>query len=227
MPGQPLSFVARNAAVRSYPAPFESHLVRRATEIISTASAVEAQLGTLLVTILGANAAPAAAAMLNSLHSASASRAAIMAAAEVTLRPDQFDVMQAVMRITSIAMKPRNLIAHCLWEYSPDLPDAILFVEQAAAMKLNLELQSDPGPADPSTTGWDKSLVWVYRAPDFQQALSAITRALHLIAKFRIELRMSPEHLERIGDALPRLSNEPDVREFLDRIQKGRKTNPE
>ncbi|MFI5022770.1 MAG: hypothetical protein ACHQRJ_14110 [Alphaproteobacteria bacterium] len=225
MPAQPLSLVKPTATVYTEPSPFEKvpDLVVLISRTIAMASEIEAHTETLLVMMLGASAAPAAA-MLQALTSTAATRAVLSAAAEVVLPKHEFEIFEIIMGITERYLRPRKQFAHATWAWSPDVPDAVLFIEQSARMALNLQVERAVRERmGPSNAKFDPSLIWVYREKDIQDALKGLKRALSLIVRFRMMMNGGPLWRDQ---QRARLLAEPEIAEALSRLRNRQKANP-
>jgi hypothetical protein len=195
-------------------------------EIIARWADIEANIGTILTYILRAEAAPSIA-MLHAVRSSSAQMEMILAAGWVKLFDPELEMFEAVIQLARVASKKRNAIAHHVWAYARELPDALLLIEPEAYSDMFVELQRTFGGEEP-TAGWfpletDKSRTLVYRNNDF----------LEIIAELKIVARsttflinyLEPRHAAR--DYMYRkLCNEPLIDAALISIRKSRLPRP-
>jgi hypothetical protein len=89
---------------------------------------VEHHLALVLGRILGSNT-DAALAMFASLRAFRAQQDAITAAAQVTLREEEQEVVQAMLGIVRTAQKMRDDLAHGHWGVCDELTDSLIWVE--------------------------------------------------------------------------------------------------
>ena len=101
--------------------------------VIAEWSILENFMSGLFVTMLGANPGPAIA-IYSALTSAAAQRDALRAVASNVMSPDELDVFDAILSLFTSAAKDRNKIAHWIWGYSTDLPDAVLLGDPKAML---------------------------------------------------------------------------------------------
>lgn len=106
---------------------------------IATWSITEAQLGRLLVTIMGAQARPALA-MFGALQSNAAKIATVTAAANTLLIGDELEAFQAIMPLAKTAADQRHKFAHHLWGVCDELPDALLLVDPKHSLNWQIDL---------------------------------------------------------------------------------------
>lgn len=205
---QPLSRVVPNASIsigNSGDRPISRHpkLGVLAIEALASWSNVEAFLLRLFVDLFGGHGALAADVFL-SLQNQSAKSAAINAAATSVLsdRPDELNVLRAILALAKTNEKERNKIAHWVWGECSQLQDAILLV--------------DPR----STIGeLDLSNVLVYRANDFQNIIESNDElcGFGLLFKFILNGHVA----NRNGELLKKLLNDPRIRQRISQQRQG------
>ena len=115
--------------------------------------------------------------MLHAINSASAQISMIRAAGSAKLYDPELEVFEAVMKIAGAAAHKRHPIAHHVWAYSVELPDALLLIEPEAYTDMFVELQE---MLKQPKIGWiileaDKSRTMVYRENDFRQIIEEFT----------------------------------------------------
>jgi hypothetical protein len=175
---QPLSRVKSGVTVRQRPAILD-HLPPKYAQLVagifSNWSLVEHRLNLLLVRILGADAEPALA-MFATLEAQHLQFRAIEAAAKAALEEKEYDVFKATMSVARSVQTPRNQLAHWVWAYSADLPDALLLAEPQSAKERDREftLALESGETDSEKIAalntFDPAQVQVYRQGDLQRA---------------------------------------------------------
>jgi hypothetical protein len=141
---QPLSRVLKNpTSLRFGPAAIESvpELARRIGLITTAYSFLEYQFGRTFAKLLEGKAG-AAAAMFHALTSTSAQRGAMNAAAEVELSGEDLLIFRCIAAIASSIGKRRNPVVHGLTGFCPDLPDAILFTEDATMLAFHVKAEN-------------------------------------------------------------------------------------
>ncbi|MFC3642503.1 hypothetical protein [Aquibium oceanicum] len=203
---QPLSRVNPNASVMVGNAgiPVFHHnpsLGLLAMESIATWSNVENFLLGLYLELLGGASDRAAIAYL-AIETQSAKTQAIRAVAQSVLNEDHFELLAAILKVAKTAQKSRDKLAHHIWGFSPNLPDALLLVDpRALARRL-----------DPREFGDD---VMVYRQPDFMSIIDINNRVCGWGLSLRFIVTGHPANHE--GELYAQLCAEPEIRERLDR----------
>lgn len=230
--------IANNTDSPSYHRP---QLALAAMNVIAEWSILESFLMSLFVQMLGDNPRPAAA-IFASLTSDSARRAALRALAHVALDGDQQkkDIFEAILNAIKIAGKHRNKIAHWVWGFSKDLPDAVLLMKPEDKVEQNVAdlehravmdkyyenvlanmLQKKKPPEHP---GLSDQGIYIFEKKDFSEASRLIQRAMFLTVEFRFMLM--PRHPINENDKLlKRLLAEPEIRTHLALQEKRRKNN--
>lgn len=193
--------------------------------VVSSWSVLESLFGYAFVSMLGGNAEPANA-IYSALSSTTTQRAALDAVAGVSLRQGEPEVFRALLKLFSTAAKGRNRVAHWLWGYSPDLPDAALLCDPAMMREhvlatnkaLMADLRIGQGASHPPKIPLDQVLV--YREQDFEDLLKQIEVAIELTSRFLFVLMR--EHPANKDDQEFRLlCARPETREILDRQSQG------
>lgn len=95
-----------------------------AAEMIVTSAAIDAEIGTLLAFLLGANASPVIAAY-QEIRAERTKVAVVTAALGTVLSKDDSELLGDILAVASAAQKARHRVAHWLWSYAHGEPDAI------------------------------------------------------------------------------------------------------
>lgn len=191
-------------------------------EAIGIWSEVESRLGSILAFMLTANAV-AVSAMYNEL-SAQAQRAILLAAARSTLSADDNLLFRAVVKQVTSSAKDRHKLAHWLWGWSPQLPDALLLCDPAymrdyiAFAEENKELE-----AKNRYPRFDWDHTFVYRKADFDAIISTMMKVFSYVDCLRAVV--DPAHFAGERARLQLLSV-PLIHQEIDRLQRGSKTDP-
>jgi hypothetical protein len=219
MPPQPLSRVHPKARVLGGPETLYTHRPRfapLAIAVIAHWSEIEAKTAAILAFVLHAEAAPISA-MLQAINSASARIKAIECAGQIKLKGQELEVFEVVMWMAKKAAAHRHPIAHHIWAFCQELPDAVLLVEPSAYIGIFVALATTDGPGTLHEP--DKRLVKVYRERDFQDAILEMKTVANCLDKAMWILNgrhpVSPQ-------TYAELSAEPMFREALKAIQKAR-----
>jgi hypothetical protein len=124
---QPLSIVSPNATARLSPHALlqKPELAALVCSAIAMSSEIDHSIGLLLVRIIGADAAPTIA-MYDAIQADRVKMQLLNAAAKAALTSEQHRVYDAVIKVSVAAQKERNRLAHWIWAYSPEVPDALL-----------------------------------------------------------------------------------------------------
>jgi hypothetical protein len=109
-----------------------------------------------------------------------------------------FDLLQAILRVAKIGQSGRDKLAHWIWGYSPQIPDAFLLAN----------------PRD-TVSGITNETVYVYKQRDFDDIIKLNDRLCGYGLQFLFILR---KHVANEDDALyHELCAEPDLQDKLSR----------
>lgn len=167
-----------------------------AMEAIGSASNVDSFLLDLFVLLLGGDAALATRIYLK-LEIRTAKTVAITEAVKSIGDERYRQIALALVAISKSNQKSRDKLAHHVWGISPQLPDALLLL-------------------DPKSNGDDRDQIFVYRANDFQELITANDR----LCGFGLTLTFILKgHVANRGGALyDELCKAPEIRERLDHL---------
>lgn len=199
MPCQPLSSVRPSAVIFLGASVAARHveLSALAAEIIAHGSDIEAQFGGILVSMLGAQAPPAAA-MFYALTSASAQKAALKSVANTLFKaePRALYLFDAVTALAKQASRTRNELAHWCWAASNDLPDRLLLIDPEALIDHDLKSGALQAPHNGRGIIYpiDLTKVHVYEKKDLVEALNLAMEISDCVSHFRFGV------LRAIGD---------------------------
>jgi hypothetical protein len=185
--------VAVNLAATGY-VTSNPELAALALEAIASWANVELYQLMLFVDLLGGDHSIATDIYL-ALETDGPKRAAIRAAANASLSPDRLELLQAIFSLTDTATRQRNKLAHWVWGYSPDLPDAFILADPRAAVL------DGPRPDQ----------MFVYRAADFRQLIAMNDRITTYFMDFAMVRSGKPEADERLHVLL----QQPEIAEKL------------
>jgi hypothetical protein len=181
-------------------------------------SLVEAGIGTMLSFIMEAEFA-ATAAMLGSLRSSSAQIDAVAAAGKAKLKGRDLELFEAVIMITRSAAKKRNMVAHHIWAYSSDLPDALLLVDPRAYANIYVDLHTSIATKTlrPTKMHPPAENVLVYREKDFSEIIDELHAVIRCVvfASFHLDRKAS-------GDFYDDLCAVPLLAQALDQVRRNR-----
>lgn len=138
--------------------------------IISWTNVEKFLLDTYLA-MLGGSTGIAATAYL-AIETQSAKVRMINAVAKKTLEPRYFDLLKAILAVAKTNQKSRDKLAHWLWGYSHDLPDAFLLIDPRR-----------------SVDGMSSDDIQVYKASDFEDIIGANDRLCGYGLRFKFILR--------------------------------------
>lgn len=178
MTPQPLSRVRSRVKVLCTPdaislRPKLSPLV---AEVIARWADIEVNVGSILTFLLHTEASPVMA-MLEAIRSSSAQFDMIRAAADAKLIDPELETFQAVLKMAGSAANKRHEIAHHVWAYCEELPDALLLVEPSAYHDIFVAVQDimrNPNSrhADDPRLEPDNQRTRVYRENDFLEIIA-------------------------------------------------------
>jgi hypothetical protein len=176
---QPLSRVRSDATARQRPSVLD-HLPAKYAQLVAGIFS-----NWSLIEYLGADAEPALA-MFATLEAQHLQWRAIEAAANAALEANEFDLFKATMSVARSVQTPRNQLAHWVWAYSPELPDALLLAEPKSAKDRDREftLALESGETDPAKIAalntFDPAHIQVYREADLQRARDNLEQAVEV-----------------------------------------------
>jgi hypothetical protein len=161
--------------------------------------------------------------MYQALSGAEARRAALMAAAEARLSPDEIDLFRAVASVARQTSKRCNEFAHHMWGHSPDLPDALLLVDPIHFIELGVSAAIMPRlypehRLNIDASKLDRSNVQVYRQSDIDESVESSEKTLLIIrgldkwiqsigtSEPNVRIQVQLEQVPQVAQALQRLS---------------------
>ncbi|WP_198030340.1 hypothetical protein [Bradyrhizobium sp. Tv2a-2] len=170
--------------------------------------------------MLGTEAAPVMA-MLHAVTSATAQMDMIEAAGWTKLFDPDLEAFEAVIKIARAAAKKRNAIAHHVWGYTEELPEALLLIEPEAqtevAVRVQKALFSSAGTSI-FTPSPDIDRISVYRENDLVQ----IIEELKSVAKCASMLVLYLQRIAAHDQIYRQLCDEPSIEAALKSIRKTR-----
>jgi hypothetical protein len=179
------------------------NLALLALSALSSWSKVEMSLLRVFVQLMG-GAESLSASIYSSLETQTAKNAAISAAAKHALRdrPVEHQLLRAVISIAKTNQKFRNKLAHWVWGYSPQVPDALLL-------------------ADPRGNygGIHKKDIQIFKAVDFESAISANQRLETFCWQLDFVIAVAKKTPKR-NSILTRLSTAPEIVDAIRRLAK-------
>lgn len=150
--------------------------------VISENSLAEAKIPNVLVGMLGADPGPAAT-IYGSLRNGKVQREAMVAVAQDVLLEEDLALFRQVMKLTETASKSRDALAHSLWLYDDQLPDAVVLVKPDSLWRFTVQsnVLNAAGPIqiadalDMQQRMRDACSVW--KLQDFEEAKSRASNA--------------------------------------------------
>jgi hypothetical protein len=193
-------------------------------EIIARWAAIEGGIGAILSHMLGVAARPVMA-MLNAVTSTSAQMDMIEAAGGAKLFDPDLEIFEAVIKVARGAAKKRNAIAHHIWAYSEELPDALLLVDPEGQGDLSVRIQEAMySTAKTTTLTLSPDLEWisVYRENDFRQIVDELKTLVECVQLLILYLHRITAH----DQIYRKLCSEPLIDAALQSIRKNRPPRP-
>jgi hypothetical protein len=170
MPAKSLSTYPASVKAYTDPAPFDKapDLVIQIARAIGLASTIESILEMLLAEMLGASADPVAA-VIGRIRSAATVREMILEAACAVLPQDEIDIFEIILATIATAVKPRDVFAHQIWEWSPDI-DGILFTHKSQIVNMSLQFgRMVRGKEKPGEIKADRAATLVFTRADIAE----------------------------------------------------------
>ena len=208
MPAQPLSKVRRNATVTI----LSDTLLRRPdlaaliAQTIAQVSSADSAFALVLSKLFHADYATIIT-IYEALTGQAAKRQLLLGAAAEKLPPDDLKLLQATLKAIKPVRDRRNEFAHHMWGECPELPDALLLVDQKMHVNFEVALRrfSDFGVMSrvfkgawtpPPAPEIDRSRVFVYRAKELREVCDAAIAAEAYAWSFARYLNDGPESAE-------------------------------
>jgi hypothetical protein len=190
-------------------------------------SEVELQLGLMMAAFLGEVAVPTVAIYIDMLAFRTRMEA-LTAAAPNVLNREQHEIFEALVAFARTATRRRDKLAHGLWTYSDEIPDALLLVDtrdrlpqytHAIIRALRGEKVLDADTMVPS------KLISVYRPKDLQQLHAEFEHLQQCMVTFNkmVLLENNVAEQYRLYYAL---FHEPRIHEFVVRQRQPQKSGP-
>jgi hypothetical protein len=220
MPPQPIWSIREDAKATANP-----NMIRRQpalavhiAEIIALWSRIETTLGGVLALMLDAGVRPSMA-MYGAIQNSRAQMDALEAAAKSVLSEGDFELFGAVMTIIKRAAAKRHKIAHWVWAYSAQIPDALVLIDPDAFLEYNVKSSEliaavKAGDFSVTSTEVDLSRAFAYRDKDFLEIINELRNAMEVANIFAGVANLSgvddgPRHqllaLPQIQEALQRI----------------------
>jgi len=181
-------------------------------------------MGLTLGALLGSKS-EAAVALFLSIRNARAQKEAVSAAANVSISGEHLDALEAVLSLYSSIGKQRHELAHGIFGFSDELPDAVLWIESQKMSHFLIESyhkeKNNIQTSDPH--GRLKSNLFVYRRKDLLESLDYLNQlwwaTFYIMCATKDGFSIAPESRK--------LLEMPLVAKEISRIQQGRKNSPE
>jgi hypothetical protein len=212
MTPQPLSRVRSKAKVLASPDAMilRPKLAPLVAEIIARWADIEANVASILAFVLHAEAKPTMA-MLQAIRSSSAQMDMLEAAGAAKLQDPELELFEAVLKLARGAAQKRNYIAHHVWAYCAELPEALLLIEPSAYLEIfvaiSQALKTPPLMIDNDPRFEpDKTRTLVYRESDFLEIIAemkVVARCTTFIINYLHEMHPARDQIYRLLFAEP------------------------
>jgi hypothetical protein len=220
MPPQPLSSVRSNAIVKMGPVDLSvrPEAALWVSKCIAAWSEVEFQLGLMMTAFLGEAAIPTVAIYLELLAFRTRVQA-LAAAAPKTISLEHEQIFDALIFLARAATKKRDRLAHWLWTYSEQVPEALLLIDPRDLLP-QFTHRIIKALAGQKTTEEDaqisKNLIWVYRPIDLIEIHTELSHLRNLIAAFN-KMVLLESNVSEQYKLYYALSHEPLIQEYVSR----------
>ena len=200
-----------------------------AARCIALGAQIESLYGAILITMLGANAKPAAA-MYRSLQSLNAQSTVVQAAAEAVLENDELDLLAAISSLTNRSMVHRHRLAHWVWGSSSGYPDAIVLINPKMLLEYEVDLGrfSWPNEGRGLLDKFDIKTCFIYDAKALREVITGLAEAENFLAQFRFSvipmIRRNPAMRDQ---GFPELARQPALMLELKSLAAKRQKNPQ
>lgn len=227
---QPLSsaYPGRNVGYdfgsHSNPAKTRPALAALAMGVLAEWSQLEWALGELLQRMVGKNPAPATV-MYNALSGSASKGAALKAIAEVVLEDWQKEHFDTIINLFKSSSKDRNRIAHGIWGYANELPDALLLKDPIESSKYSLSFKVETENNGAQSKNFENDIL-VYRSIDFQNIQSDIFELCNIVLYFSATTIREQENREQLIAQFHQQCILPRYQTALNHVRKRRQNNP-
>lgn len=231
MPPQPLSRVRHESGFTFDPGALRKRptLAPFVLDVIAIWSNTDSMLAQITSTFLNADF-EVVTAMLQALASSEGRLAAMRAAAKHVLSDEDYQLLEAVLKVTKPSRERRNQFAHHLWGYAEELPEALLLMDPKHLHMMSAEMNADSAKRKMGwhSTSFDvgdaltalQANVFVYRENDLRESVQAAEDAYGFIHRLRFVFNREHPSSEKmrtllltqppIQQALQHSSNESD-----------------
>jgi hypothetical protein len=153
--------------------------------VVNASAILDVQLGWALAKLLGTGA-EAGSAMYLALTSASAQKAALLAAANAVLDAEDLALFNVLMELVRKVKDRRNTIVHGTWGWSAQIPDALILIPGRDAIKEAIGFaQAHSAPEWPDSVGGvTLDQIIIYNKKDFWTLVADLDRVSHYIGRF-------------------------------------------
>jgi hypothetical protein len=190
-------------------------------ECIAEWAEIETVLG-MIVCMLQPNQAKTALAMYLSVESRAPQLRMLRAAVASVLSAEHAEVVNTILlAFVRPVMTERDRLAHWCWGYSPDIPDALLLIEPDEKM----EIQLDMSRLIPGAQSASRDRMLVVKEPDLVRMLQRFRTTKSYVGRITGTIWTMNSPAKR-AQFLQQLSNEPPIREALDRQRSRRENKP-
>ena len=192
-----------------------------AMQVIAAGAGIDYILAYLLTHILSADPKTGMA-MYMALSGGASKRAALNAAAEARMSPEDYLLFRAVMMCIGPARNIRNAFAHHLWAYSEELPDAALLVDPECMVNFDIGVKMVNRAMEQRgivilPPGYDVSQIYVYRKADLDEILVAANEASANLVTLALDLQLYDGSVIS-GPARLQLLTKPPIAQALERL---------
>ena len=200
-----------------------------AGQCVALGAQIESLYGSVLTTILGAEAAPAAA-MYRSIQSTSIQTTVVLAAAKTVLKQEQFDILSTIVGVCNSALKARHQLAHWVWGQSSGYPDAIVLIDPKALLEYETGIGRFmyPNEGRGLLDDFDVRTCLVYDEKALREAVARLFEAEDLLARFRFAIIPNMRDIsDQALAGLPELKRQPAIAAALSALEQQRQKSPE
>ena len=196
--------------------------------VVAEWSLLEGFVNNLFAELTGANGGSGSA-IFATIRSQQGQRDAIEAVMQTNLTDqNEREIVNCALTIYEKASKLRNRICHWIWGYCEQLPDAVLLGDPVAmtayASAITKYSKSFSGSSTlPRFPDLDRNRIYAYKQQDFDEASERIQKAMWVVARTRNALSYTGDQR---AEEFRQLSNEPEIRTELERLNKGRRNDP-
>ena len=227
MPIRPLLSLERNPTVKLDPQIITDRQEAAAwvAQCIANWSWVEHTFGSLFVNLLGTNL-PTGAALYNDMTSALAKDRALRSVALAALKPKEYKLLEAILKLKDSHQRTRDKLAHWYWGVCVEISDGLVLVDPRYLMQYRAGILDLHDKGKLRGAEIDRKKLYVVRVKDLQADAKDFAELAKLV--FSFANLVAEKRPGKRAQQYRALSSDARIREALARgVRSARKKRPQ